>query len=119
MRLNKNLRNWLTNVMGFPATLFISLAIYASTSLATTPDHQIDITDFVYSTETVNVKVGDVIMWTNNDIVPHTATASDQSWDTGLIAPGQSILIEVTEGMSGDYYCFYHPSMKAHLVIVD
>jgi len=44
--------------------------------------HIIEIRDFVFSPISVEVKAGDTITWTNFDIVPHTATAIDHSWDS-------------------------------------
>ena len=88
-------------------------------SLADNPNHQIEIADFSYSIEDLSVNIGDIIEWVNRDIVPHTATAVDKSWDTGLIAPGKSVLFEVKVGMASDYFCFYHPMMKAKIILIE
>jgi plastocyanin len=62
-------------------------------------------------------RIGDIIKWTNFDIIPHTATAKDQSWDTEALETGQSLQVTVTDNMSGDYFCALHPHMKATLRI--
>lgn len=75
------------------------------------------IADFVFAPDTVGVHAGDTIRWVNNDIVPHTATADDESWDTGEIKPREMREIKVTAGMTQAYFCRFHPAMKAALRI--
>ena len=63
------------------------------------------------------IRPGDVVVWKNMDIVPHTATAKDDSWDSGLIEAGGEWETMITEEMTKAYYCQYHPSMVATLNI--
>jgi len=77
--------------------------------------HHVEIAEFKYEPAMLEVDVGDTITWTNIDIVPHTATAKDGSWDTGSLAQGESASITVTESMSTEYICAFHPGMKAAL----
>lgn len=75
----------------------------------------VEIRGFAYIPSALAVTPGDVVVWRNMDIVPHTATARDGSWESGLIAAGREGEIRVTEGMIGAYYCRFHPSMNATL----
>lgn len=79
--------------------------------------HEVTIVDFEFSIDALSVKVGDTIKWVNSDIVPHTATAKDASWDTGLIEAGGQATIIVTEKFSSKYYCEYHPMMTASILV--
>ena len=72
---------------------------------------------FRFTPDPLVVRPGDTVTWINRDIVPHTVTAVDESWDTGEIAPGSEGSIVVTAGLSADYFCRFHPSMKATLQI--
>jgi len=63
------------------------------------------------------ISPGDVVVWRNMDIVPHTATAKDSSWDSGLIGPGEEWETMITAEMTQAYYCRFHPSMTATLGI--
>lgn len=80
--------------------------------------HIVHITDFAFAPDTQKVHAGDTLQWINDDIVPHTATATDESWDTGELKPGQTGEIKVTANMHGAYFCRFHPSMKAKLRVV-
>ncbi len=60
--------------------------------------------------------VGDIIKWVNEDILVHTATARDGSFDV-MIKPkafGFATLLAVGEI---PFYCRYHPGMTGTLVV--
>ncbi|MBT5497471.1 MAG: copper-binding protein [Alphaproteobacteria bacterium] len=77
--------------------------------------HEVIIIRSEFTPAILQVQPGDRVRWTNNDIVPHTATALDESWDTGEIEAGASAMIAIESGHGGDYFCQYHPSMRASL----
>lgn len=78
-----------------------------------TRDHIIEIRKFKFVPDSLVVRTGDTITWVNHDIVPHTATAKDKSWDTGTIKKGERGTIDVGDGFSESYFCRFHPNMKA------
>lgn len=80
--------------------------------------HRVEIKELKYIPEVVQVRPGDIITWINRDIVPHTASAKDNSWDTGLIKSGETRSQIVTAGMSVVYFCRFHPGMTAQLKIL-
>lgn len=77
----------------------------------------IEIRSFKFVPERPVLKAGDVVVWKNNDIVPHTVTSKDDGWDSGSIESGGEWEIVITEEMIQDYYCGFHPSMIARLDI--
>lgn len=58
---------------------------------------------------------GDTVVWTNRDIVPHTATAEDGSWTSPSLKEGESWAMIVETEVSADYLCAFHPAMRASL----
>ena len=54
------------------------------------------------------MKVGDTIEWKNADIVPHTVTAVDKSFDSAAISPGHSWKFIVRT--AGNCQLFLHTS---------
>lgn len=60
--------------------------------------------------------VGDVIEWVNNDILAHTATATNGDWNVVITAKKTERLVLKKPGQV-DYFCKYHPNMKGRLVI--
>ncbi|HFB55006.1 MAG TPA: hypothetical protein ENJ46_03700 [Hellea balneolensis] len=79
--------------------------------------YRIDIHKMKFQTPRLDVRVGDKVTWTNKDIVPHTATATDESWSSGRLKKGESFTLTITEHMSLDYFCSYHRTMKGVLVV--
>ena len=79
--------------------------------------HIIEIHKMKFQTKLIQVHIGDTVTWVNKDIVPHTATARDKSWDSGQLKKGESFTLTITKDTDLDYYCFYHRQMKAKLVL--
>jgi plastocyanin len=64
----------------------------------------------------VTVHVGDTLEWANQDIVAHTATAKDKSWDVNVL-PGKSGRLVMKTAGTFDYICRYHPNMTGEIVV--
>lgn len=89
----------------------------AKTTAAKPMIHEVRITSFTFEPEHLEVSVGDIIRWTNEDLPPHTATALEFGWDTAEIEKGASAEVTVTEGMETAYFCVFHPHMTGTLSI--
>lgn len=80
---------------------------------------QIDIKDYAFQKPNIRIKIGTKVTWTNRDTVKHTATADDGTFDTGLLAQGESgSYVFTTPGTFG-YYCIPHPSMRGTIIVED
>src|SRR3954464_9535471 len=77
---------------------------------------EITMENLVISPAEVSAKVGDTIEWVNKDVFAHTATANNGDFDVTL-PPKKSALFVVKKAGTVDYYCRYHPNMKATLKI--
>jgi len=61
-----------------------------------------------------SAKVDDTIEWINKDVFAHTATARNGDFDVPL-PPKQTVSFTVKRAATVDYYCRFHPNMKAVL----
>jgi plastocyanin len=77
---------------------------------------QITMENLVFSPAEVSARVGDTIEWINKDIFVHTATARNGDFDVTL-PPKKTVTLVLTKAGTIDYYCRYHPNMKATLVV--
>jgi plastocyanin len=77
----------------------------------------VPIKGFAFKPATVTVNVGDTVTWTNQDTAPHTATASDGSFDTGSLSKGASGSHKFSQAGSFAYICSIHPNMKGTVVV--
>lgn len=77
---------------------------------------QVTIDKLVYAPAEVSAKVGDTIEWVNKDILAHTATAKNGDWDV-MIGPSKTAQVVLKKPGAIDYYCKFHPNMKAKLTV--
>lgn len=77
-------------------------------------EHIVVITGMRFGAAPANVKAGDTIVWVNRDVVPHTASARDRSFDVTL-QPGQSARVTVRRAGTVAFYCRFHPAMQGLL----
>ena len=75
------------------------------------------IEDFAFGPAELSVAAGTTVTFVNNDTAPHTATADDDSWDTGEIAPGASATVTFDEPGTYTYHCDFHPNMTATITV--
>jgi LPXTG-motif cell wall-anchored protein len=78
----------------------------------------VTISDFKFSPAGVTVNVGDTVTWSNNGPTGHSATASDGSFDTGILDKGSSGSHTFTQAGTFNYICTPHPFMKGTVTVV-
>jgi plastocyanin len=91
------------------------------TSVITIPQDADDLGTGAYSPNSASVSGSSTVTWNNIDSTPHTATADDGSFDTGIINAGSSgsVLINTsTETGIIPYHCSVHPEMRGTLQII-
>jgi len=77
--------------------------------------HVVLIQDFTFVPADLSIETGDVVVWKNADIAPHTATHLTGHWDTGEIAGGASASVTFEESGDHRYLCAFHPQMTGRL----
>ena len=77
---------------------------------------EITMENLVVSPAEVSAKVGDTINWINKDVFAHTATAKNGDFDVTL-PPKKSASFVLKKAGTVEYYCRYHPNMKATLKV--
>jgi len=79
--------------------------------------HRVTIAGLQFTPADVVADPGDTVEWVNRDLVPHTVTARDGSWDSHGLAQNATWEMHITDSIVGDYFCQYHPTMHGRLVI--
>lgn len=77
--------------------------------------HDVEIRAFGFRPPRIVAAPGDSVVWTNHDMVPHTATSKERAWDSGSIATGGTWILVVPPGGAGEYLCTFHPVMTGSL----
>jgi plastocyanin len=80
--------------------------------------HLVEIRDLAFAPATLEVAVGDTIVWQNRDLFPHTSTASGAAgWDTrGIPAGGEGSAVARRPGRY-EYICEVHPTMRGVITV--
>jgi len=74
--------------------------------------HAVAMRNFGFDPAVVTVAVGDTIVWTNADFVPHTSTARDSTWDSKTIPADSAWRFVARAPGRHVYYCVFHPNMQ-------
>jgi plastocyanin len=90
-------------------SLGISVPVHATTI-------QITMENLVFSPAEASAKVGDTVEWINKDILAHTATARNGDWNV-IIPPNKTATLVLKKAGAVDYFCRFHPNMKATLAV--
>lgn len=99
----------------FGAVLALT-ALFLASGHAFADTVNIEIKDFKFNPQIAKAHVGDTVVFTNKDIVPHTTTSKD-AWDSAAIAKEQSWSFVVKTAGTFDYVCKFHATMKAKLIV--
>jgi plastocyanin len=74
--------------------------------------------DKAYQPNPVEIKAGQSIIWTNNDLTTHTVTEGNPStnvpangFDSGLLSPEQTFKHTFNKAGTIEYHCILHPTM--------
>jgi len=105
------------------ALVLIGMALCLIPQHASAKTHHVLISNMKFTPEALVVKKGDTIEWKNDDLVPHTVTASPSSsakkpaFDSGTINGSQTFKYKAVRVGEFPYICRFHPTMKAKIVV--
>lgn len=77
----------------------------------------VSIKDIAYNPAEVRVKVGGSVTWTNDDDRDHTVKATDGSFTSPSLSPGQTFTRAFKTKGTIKYGCPYHPRERGTVVV--
>jgi plastocyanin len=96
-----------------PIVAALALGMSVSAHAATI---QITMENLVISPAETTAKVGDTVELINKDVLAHTATARNGDFDVAM-PPKKTVSYVLKKAGTVEYYCRFHPNMKATLTI--
>jgi glucose/arabinose dehydrogenase/plastocyanin len=97
--------------------ILISCLLPAAVSAQVNETASVEIGDFFFEPDSIEVLPGTTVVWTNLGEVAHTVTSDDQLFDSGNLNPNETFEFTFTDpGMYG-YFCSIHPQMTAEVVV--
>lgn len=79
--------------------------------------YAVSIGDNYFEPATAAIESGDSVTWTNIGTVPHTVTAENGLFDSGVLDPGESYTVDFDGQGNVAYYCTLHPEMTGSLAV--
>jgi plastocyanin len=96
------------------APVIVTGLLLAIGTAAPAAEYQIVVANMKFAPPPDQLHLGDVIIWRNDDIFHHTATARDASFDIDLPAKSEArMTIEYVGAV--EFYCRFHPTMTGKL----
>lgn len=103
----------------FAFLLAVSASAGAAPSAAKT--HIVKIENIKFDPSHLDVHVGDTVIWKNNDLVPHTVTATTSSpnekpaFDSKQLDSSKEFKLKIRKQGLQHYKCLFHPMMEGEL----
>jgi len=77
----------------------------------------VNIGDNFFDPPQAAIESGSTITWTNKGDEPHTVTADDGSFDSGMLNPGDSYTVAFDGQGTVTYHCAIHPEMRGSVTV--
>lgn len=79
----------------------------------------VSISNLAFDPTSLEVPVGTTVVWTNNEDIPHTVRATEESFRSETLQRGDTFSHQFTEAGTFDYFCEVHPSMDATIIVTE
>ena len=102
------------------ALLVVGFTAYSRSApahVANVDANEIVIQNFAFEPSTLTVKAGTKVTWVNRDDEPHTATATDKSFNSKTLENGDRFSTEFSAPGTYKYYCALHPKMTGQIIV--
>ena len=100
--------------------MFVPTATAQDAGVQTVPIQNawsVNIGDNFFDPPQAAVEPGSTITWTNKGDEPHTVTADDGSFDSGVLNPGDSYTVAFDGQGTVTYHCAIHPEMRGSVTV--
>ena len=108
------------NLRSFSLLVAIGFATLTGTVSAQTPaaaPATVHIKNFTFVPASLTITAGTAVTFVNDDTEPHTATATDKSFDSEGLDTNGSWTHTFTKPGTIAYFCEMHPYMKGTLIV--
>lgn len=115
------------HMAGFEFTIPFTLARYFGHRKKPTPEpvtperdgqsSVVQITNFTFNPGDIHVRAGTRVRWVNGDQLEHSVTATDGSFESGLISPGHAFERLFDRPGTYAYHCTPHPFMTGRIIV--
>jgi amicyanin len=84
---------------------------------AAAADAEVTIDNFTFSPQTLTIKAGTKVTWTNRDDIPHTVASTTKAFKSPALDTDDTYSFTFTTAGSFEYFCSLHPHMTGTVVV--
>ena len=77
----------------------------------------VKIDNFAFGPQSLTVKVGTTVIWTNRDDIPHTVVSSDGMFKSKARDTDETFSYKFDKAGTYSYFCSLHPKMTGQVVV--
>ena len=95
-------------------------ATQQATSQAATPAGnvvEVKIDNFSFSPQTITIKPGTTVIWTNRDDIPHTVVSDDKVFKSKVLDTDEKFSFTFDKAGNFPYFCSIHPKMTGTVIV--
>ena len=82
------------------------------------PTSRVSIDNFSFGPQTLTVKAGTTVTWTNKDDIPHGIASSNNAFKkSGALDTDDSYSFTFTTPGAYQYFCYIHPHMVGSIIV--
>lgn len=79
--------------------------------------YSVEIMDYAFSPQTLNIKTGDTVIWTNQDSIRHDIKSNDGSFYSIPLDTGEMYAFTFNTRGTFKYRCSLHPTMEGTIIV--
>jgi plastocyanin len=98
-----------------PAAAAQAAATQAAEAQAAETEVKID--NFTFAPQSITVKAGTTVTWSNDDDIPHTVASKTKLFKSKALDTGDKFSFTFTTPGAYEYFCSLHPHMTATIVV--
>jgi plastocyanin len=80
-------------------------------------DTEVKIHNFTFAPQTLTIKAGTKVTWTNEDDIPHTVASTSKAFKSSALDGNDSYSYTFTTPGSFEYICSLHPHKTGKIVV--
>ena len=102
-------------VLGFATGFAVMATVLAAPAAPESTEVKID--NFTFAPQSVTIKAGTTVTWTNEDDIPHTVAATSKAFKSKVLDTDDKFSFTFTSAGTYEYFCSLHPHMTGTIVV--
>ena len=104
-------------VLGGVLGLAAGFAVMTTLLAAAPQNAEVKIDNFTFAPQSLTIKAGTTVTWTNEDDIPHTVVATAKAFKSKVLDTDDKFSFTFTTAGSYEYFCSLHPHMTGTIVV--